>query len=130
MEQKDRRRFSRVRFQAEAVVSLRPHNVTTTGRIRDLSLKGMYVSTEKSFPQGSGVDVTILARTPAAELTLKLDGRVLRSEPEGMALEFSKMDLDTFIHLKNIIALNSGDLDKVVKEFHDFIKNKTRGQAQ
>ncbi len=41
-----------------------------------------------------------------------MEGRIVRAEKEGVAIEFSEIDTDRFFHLRNIVALNSGDAEK------------------
>jgi len=38
-------------------------------------------------------------------------------DSDGVALQFAQVDLDSFVHLKNIVAYNSGGEDKIMEEF-------------
>jgi hypothetical protein len=53
------------------------------------------------------------------DLSICLIGKVLRRGEGFFSLQFQEMDLDSFTQLRNIIAYNAGDGDRVMREFID-----------
>jgi len=111
----ERRHFTRVGFETRAVVRFR--DKTVSGAVDNLSLKGMFLKTPEAVPAGERGSVRIFLESGSAELSLELEGAVVRCQGDGIAIHFDRMDLDSFFHLKNIVAYNSGDMDGVMKEF-------------
>lgn len=48
---------------------------------------------------------------------IEIDGEVQRLDEEGIVVKFNSMDIDSFIYLKNIVAYNNGDHQKIVSEY-------------
>ena len=68
------------------------------------------------------MDAAIYMEGTTSRLKIKVKGRVLRSDESGTAIVFKSVDIDSFIHLKNIVAYNEGDEEKIMKEFFNSIK--------
>ena len=47
----------------------------------------------------------------------------MRVEESGIGVNITEINVDSFIHLKNIIQYNSGDPEKTVEEFQNYLKN-------
>ncbi len=122
-EGKNRRRFHRVKYNAEAVVT-DEHGNRVEGKIENLSLKGAYINTPNVTDVGEVVNIEINISSSSSELKLKLKGKVVRSDRNGLGVEFGEIDIDSFIHLKTAVALNYGDLDKIEEEFHEFVRQR------
>ena len=94
------------------------------GKIKDLSLKGMFFITDTDIPKDSKVEINIYLQNEIPKIILELKGKIIRSVNDGLAVYFEEMGIDTFMHLKNIVSYNAGDFDKVSNEFKDFIAKK------
>lgn len=113
----EKRRFSRVDFNLKAYVYCR--NLSIKGEVENLSLKGMFVKTGEKLQPGDVVESTIYltGTTNPLDISVNIKGAVVRTEENGLVLQFKEMDLDSFSRLKNIIAYNNGNADKVMDEF-------------
>ncbi|KAF0221314.1 MAG: type IV pilus assembly [Geobacteraceae bacterium] len=113
----EKRKFSRVDFNLKAFVSYR--NLSIKGEVENLSLKGMFVRTGEKLQSGDMVETTIYLTGTAnpLDISVNIKGTVVRTEGNGVVLQFKEMDLDSFAQLKNIIAYNDGNADKVMDEF-------------
>lgn len=120
----EKRKTSRVEFDIKAVIQY--NGSTIEGEVRDLSLKGLFFETEKDVPVGTRLTVDISLQGSTSDLVLKLVGSVVRHEAGGIAIHFDEMDLDSFIHIRNIIAYNEGDGDKVREEFASMVKEHAK----
>lgn len=94
-----------------------------TGEVADLSLRGLFVKIPEPIPVGQPVNVILRLSSSSSDLKVCLSGKVARVAPEGIGIAVEHMDLDSFIHLRGIIAYNSGDEERVDKEFMTFIKD-------
>jgi hypothetical protein len=94
------------------------------GNVENLSMSGMFLITEERLPEGEPVEITIVLSGTSPELFVGFTGKVSREAGNGIAFFFEKIDLDSYTHLKNIIAYNSDDAEKVMKEIYHSIDEK------
>ena len=120
----EKRELIRVPFQIEATIL--HQDQTFQGKVENLSLKGMFIQTNGSFQLQDMIQITIHLAGESSDLEIKVSGIVVRMTEQGIGIQFEKIDLDSFIHLRNIVAYNRGDEDKVMDEFCDFINHKNQ----
>ena len=109
------RRRTRARFKA-VVTLIGPKETLAQLSTSDLSLNSLYVESETIWEVGIHMGIRLQLAGTSSDLTLHMQGRVVRAEKEGMAIEFSEIEMDSFFHLRNIVALNSGDAEKIDRE--------------
>lgn len=114
----EKRKHQRVSFQAEAMVA--GNDLAVGGKIDNLSMKGMFLKATGDVGNDP-LRITILLSGSSSKLAIELRGKVVRKADDGMAIEFMEMDLDSFIHLKNVVSYNSEDADAVVDEYYQSI---------
>lgn len=83
---------------------------------RDISMKGLYCITDSPFPEGTECEVALRLSGDSSDLFLFMDAVVARAEKNGMGLNFTSIDIDSFYHLKNILYYNSGEPEEIDKE--------------
>jgi hypothetical protein len=118
----ERRKYRRVPFEVTAAVQT--DHISINGMVDNLSMNGMFLTTEKTVACESPLEIAIILSGSSSMLSIRLKGRVVRQTEAGMAVEFQEMDLDSFIHLRNIIAQNSDDPDAVYEEYYQTIIRK------
>lgn len=118
----NKRSFSRIHFQTEAVVQFQEKSIR--GEVSNLSLNGAFIQTMQIIPLGENVDVRILLSGTSSELSVNVKGIVVRQDEAGLGIRFTGMDLDSFMHIKNIIAYNSEDASEAEREFERFLRGK------
>lgn len=116
----EKRKFTRIPFNVEAVVER--NGRTVRGIVNNLSMKGMFLDTDGKMDGDGPIDITILLSGSSSELSIQLKGTVVRKTDEGFAVEFMEIDLDSFMHLKNVVAYNSSDADEIMDEYYRSIK--------
>jgi len=116
MEAAPKRKFSRVEFKIVATVKHGQRQFV--GAVSNLSLSGIFLVTDQCLPVGE-VAAILIALDDQPENSVEMTGKVARVTEEGIAFNFDKIDYDSFIHLKNIVALNSGDESKIQDEMVD-----------
>ncbi len=116
------RKFSRVPFHVVATIVAGSRSFQ--GAVANLSMNGLFVETAERLPEGDLVDVVITLAGTEPELRVAFNGRVARLTETGIGFHFEKIDLDSYTHLKNIIAYNLADPDKVMEEIYSNIEEK------
>jgi hypothetical protein len=107
----DRRKYSRVGFATEIKIVLKTNGnqVKLEGSSEDLSLKGIFVSTDERFAPGTLCSVKIYLTGGIEKIELLIEGTVIRETDSGIGIVFNSMDVDTYSHLKNIVYYNRVD---------------------
>ena len=117
-----KRDTTRVEFHTRAELEI--EGQVLSGTVEDLSLKGMFLKTEasqQSIHIGQEVKVTIRFSGTTSNLSVDVQGKVVRLTQEGLGIEFTDMEFDSFVYLRNVVAYNAGDEDAIMDEFsHTF----------
>ena len=116
------RQFSRVRFNVGA--SIKAAERQFQGSVQDLSMRGMFLVTDERLLVGDMVQITMVLNGTSPEITVSFDGKVCRVTEDGMGFTFEKIDLDSYTHLKNIIAYNIDEPEKVMEEIYHSIDER------
>jgi hypothetical protein len=120
----EKRSFTRIPFQAKALV--RAEDTTVIGVIENLSLNGLFLKTPEKLRVSRVVKIELLFTGTSSQLSILLNGKILRHENIGMAIQYRDIDLDAFFHLKNLIKYNTDEIHMVEKEFQQFKKKQDR----
>jgi hypothetical protein len=87
------RQFRRMAFNAEVQVT---HcDMTFTGRVENLSLKGLFINTDKKVRLNETVGITLTFKGSSANLSLGLEGQVVRVTDDGIGLHFRKISVES-----------------------------------
>jgi hypothetical protein len=92
-----------------------------TAEVTTLSLRGCYASTFEALPMGTASALTLFTEDDETALHITVAARVVRSDEDGMGVEFTEMPLESYDHLRMLVLLNSSDPDKVEREFRSHI---------
>jgi hypothetical protein len=114
------RKFSRINFNVLAEITHKEGRFTAA--VQNLSLNGIFVETATILPKDEIVSLKIRLSSLNADSMVNLAAKVVRSDEKGIAFQFEKVELDSFIFLRNIMIYNSGDSEKIDKEYHEFLK--------
>ncbi len=123
----ERRNFTRVLFRGEA--ELRCDGKVIRGDLNNLSLRGMLVTSPDPCPLGKQVAVQIELTGATSEVSIRITGQVVRLQEGEIAIEFTGMDLDSFILLKNVIVYNSESEEKILEEFNHYMKLRSQNES-
>lgn len=111
----EKRRFTRIRFRVKAEIRVEDilYPVET---IENLSVGGCLLPIETVFEPGTPCRITIVLAETDSDLSVKVEGVIIRSSPEGAAVRFTHIDPDSLFHLKSIVRYNALDPDAVEME--------------
>lgn len=116
------RKFSRVPFHVTATATVEGRSFQ--GRISNLSMNGLFLETPERLTEGETADLVITLEGTEPEIAVSFLGRVSRVTEDGIGFRFEKIDLDSYTHLRNIIAYNMADAEKVMDEIFSDIGEK------
>lgn len=118
----EKRKFSRVEFNVEIFISVGDKRLS--GEVSNLSLKGVLIKMTQRIEVNCGeiLDMELCVAGSSTNSCIKLKGIVVRNDDDGLAVRFEKIELDSFVHLRNIVAYNSGNYEKVMDELFELVK--------
>jgi len=108
----EHRRFSRIPFRVNAEVTF-PDASRTVQEINNLSVGGCLLPLFQHLEPGIPCRIKIMLEGTTEEMCIRVEGKVIRSTAEGLAVQFTSIDPDSLFHLQNIIRYNSPDADMV-----------------
>ncbi len=115
------RKFTRV--NSHIPVDVEASGETLSGEVRDISFEGLWLPTTTPFPERIPCRVTVHLAT---SIKIRADGVVVRSEPEGIAVQFRELlDLESYGHLRNLILYNSTDTATVEQEIDRYLRSRS-----
>ena len=114
----EKRRFTRVPFKVEAELKV-GDTLYRTDDITNLSVGGCLLSLQANCEVGATCQVLIRLGGTNSELTVTMEGTVLRKTADTVAIKFTGVDVDSLFHLQNIVRYNASDPDAVEREIRD-----------
>jgi len=117
----NKRNFLRVDFETRG--ELLYAGKTIQAKVKNLSLKGAFFETTEKAPINAEVSLKIFLLGCSSDLSVSAKGKVARADNDGFGVNITEINIDSFIHLKNIIQYNSGAPDQTIKEFQDYVKH-------
>jgi hypothetical protein len=118
MEKREKRNTVRVPFHVRSVVKHQDRIIE--GEVENLSTGGMLLKTPDKIGAGEAVMISIFLYGSSSHLALNIAGTIVRHTGASVAIKFTELDLDSFIHLRNIVSRNALDEERVIKEFEEF----------
>lgn len=117
---RERRRFTRIPFEEE--VEFISKKGSSTGRIRNFSLGGLFVETIGESPEiGEEIALILLLKDTEPPIKIFMKGEVLRQEPWGFAVRITGMNEESFHHLKNFVQYRYGADESILDEIKTFV---------
>jgi len=119
------RKFTRV--HPHIPVDVEVSGRVVSGEVSDISFAGLWLPTTVPVAERSPCRVTIhLAET----IKIRADGVVVRSQPNGIAVQFLELlDLESYGHLRNLILYNSRDTATVEQEIERHLLLRSADQS-
>jgi hypothetical protein len=115
----ERRTNTRVPFTIESII--RYGDRLINGTLLNISLHGMCIDLPEKIPLHTVVDVEVILETGASRINLFLPGEVIRSESGGTAVRLIRMNLDSYIAVRDLMMNNADDPESIMDEFRSFI---------
>lgn len=118
---KENRRFNRADFHTKGYFTYNEDKINF--KIINISLNGILVETEKIeiVPLESTVPLTI--KLSSSDIQIKTSALLLHIEKSHLGFRFEEIDVESMIHLRRLVELNSLSPDEIAKEL-PFLKKK------
>jgi hypothetical protein len=104
---RERREAVRIQFESRILIKTDGDIIGATADSRNISLKGMYVQPEKQLPLKTPCTLDITLTGDTSKMTITIPGEVCRHDEKGMGITFTDMEVDNFVHIKNLIKLHT-----------------------
>ncbi len=123
----DRRSFIRIPFKTDVLIKAGDLLIRSNGET-DISMSGLRIPYQGAVPDSAPCRATITLKALQDEVVIEAAGRIIRSAPDSVAVEFTELDLDSYNHLRQLILMNAKDPEKAEEEFdsHWGIKRPSR----
>ena len=123
----EKRNFTRVDFTIHARLTV--DGRTFDGEVGNISLRGIFIRNLTTVPVGTEADITISLSSVQPDIAINIVAVAVRSAEEGTGFEFSKVDVESFTHLRNIVSYASCD-ENIMEEFVTYLDHKLHGDQE
>lgn len=114
----EKRKYTRVPFEVDISLVV-GDSIITSKRLSNISLGGMYVYSETYHKEGTQCIVRIDLVGSSSGMYVQAEAEVVRNDSSGMALNFTKIDLDSLIILRHLVEIHSEDSNAVDREYYE-----------
>lgn len=114
----EKRRFSRIPFRIEAEM-MADDELYRSGEVINLGVGGCLLPITGEFKPGTACHLKFMLSGASSELSIRVEGEIIRRKPGAVAVKFTQIDPDSLFHLQNIIRYNSQDPEAVEQEIHE-----------
>jgi hypothetical protein len=111
----DKRQRTRIHVDARVVLHTESKAFFLDGVTRDISMRGLYAKIDFGFPVGTECQVEIILAGQTSELTIKVEGTIVRREDGGCGVLF-KSDLEWWPVFAMHIASSESSADVFLEE--------------
>ena len=120
----EQRHFTRIPFNASAVVINTRTGHKTMAELIDISFKGVLISKPSSDWEGNnGEHFTIHLQLAGNEIEINLAVIAVRNENDHIGFKTEHMDIATATHLRRLVELNLGDENLLEREFSELVNS-------
>ncbi|MDR2550929.1 MAG: PilZ domain-containing protein [Desulfobulbus sp.] len=105
-----RRRSQRIVFNSTAVLRYGDdESLEVQVDTRNISIHGLFLVTEVRLPLETPCTVEINLIGTTSQMEVLAQGVVRRHEPDGLAVAFTQLDPDSFLHILNLVKLHEAE---------------------
>lgn len=119
---KNKRQFTRVDASIKVETKI-GDAILAKGVTRNISANGVFIETQNILPKGSEIKIALYLADDSPGNSIDIAGSVVRSQSDGMAIQFKKLQIDSLEQLKRIIMMNTVEAQLVEKEFEHVLTN-------
>jgi hypothetical protein len=119
----ERRDFHRIPLHRTATLS-RTGELPETVRVQNLSLKGVLFDLPASAPPAKSGEKARLRLSLNDEFQIDMNIEMLYCHRTHVGARWHQIDVDSLVHLRQLIALNLGDAARVDEELAKVVKNR------
>lgn len=117
---KDRRRFSRIPFEARVILG--DGTTEWQSQLMDISLKGALIDRPAEYHPEPGTSVTVSIHAPDDAFIIRMEGSVEHEESSFVGIECRSIDVDSATSLRRLVELNLGDSSLLNRELAELCR--------
>ena len=119
----DRRRFSRINFNAYAHLRACSGEVTYLQcDVIDISLNGLLINRPKQWESTIDDEYNVDLVLDNAQIVIKMHCRVVHVTSDCVGFQCQQLDIDSMTHLRKLLLLNLGDESLAERELSALIE--------
>ena len=118
---KDKRHFTRISFNATALVTNPESGQQWMCELSDISLKGVLIARPDEWQSENTQNFTIKIQLAGEEIEINLDVTAVHTSENTVGFKVEHMDIDSATHLHRLIELNLGDESLLEREIAELI---------
>lgn len=115
----DHRLFHRIRFVVKTDIETNGKSCEAT--LVDISLKGALVTFPHELHPEKGLPCQLTIHLDESDIRLIFSGEIVHTHEKLTGIKFTLTDLDSMIHLRRLLELNTADPDQVRSELNSLI---------
>jgi len=120
----ERRKFTRILFETQIRIMSTTSSFVSNS-LKNISLGGVFIETTHRLSEGESCALEIDLTGHASLLRIQVEGDVVRCEDDGIAVRFTKIDLDSLIHLRHLIKVHAQDPTVINSEYEGHLLEVT-----
>ena len=117
----EKRRFSRIPFDAYAHINDTQGELYPNCAVIDVSLKGLLLEKPEHWVGQLGVTYHVDLILDEAHLVITMLSTVAHISEKNIGFECQQLDLDSLVHLRQLLSLNLGDESLLHRELSSLI---------
>jgi len=114
----EKRLFQRIRFAVTTEVEI--NGIRHETKLVDISFKGALLEFPHEEILDTGLPCHLIVHLDMSDVTLSFTGVIAHCNDNLTGIKFITIDIDSMIHLRSLLELNSGDPELVRSELNAF----------
>ncbi|MCC6488732.1 MAG: PilZ domain-containing protein [Candidatus Hydrogenedentes bacterium] len=127
MTESDKRDFTRVHTHISAELTPQSGDAVSC-RVEDVSISGVLLAAPGDIPRNAPCTVSLILEGTDLAVKISAHGAISRESGGLIAVEFTDMDDESYMHLRNLVLSNASDTNRVEDELDTSIGLKRHTQ--
>ena len=111
---KEHRRFNRADFHTKGYFHFDEKRIDF--KIVNISLNGILVEPEVKGELNKNIVVPLIIQLSSSEIKIRTKATLLHHEENHLGFKFEEIDVESMIHLRRLVELNSESADQIADE--------------
>jgi PilZ domain len=113
---KEHRRFNRADFHTKGYFKF--NGKKTSFKIINISLNGILLEPETKEEIDLNTDVPLNIQLSSSDIEIQTKAKLQHKEDRHLGFRFEEIDVESMIHLRRLVELNSDSADQIANELH------------
>lgn len=112
----EQRHFHRIKFDVKSKIEI--NGAVSETALVDISLKGALVDRPLGFTPQLGDQCRVTIHLSNSDVIFSFNGVVVHVNDDQVGIKITLIDIDSMIHLRRLVTLNSENSEQVRSELH------------